>query len=55
MSKLDDLAKGGFAQSRWLTNAARDLSQRDILNALNDAEALAAALRADFETLTGSK
>lgn len=50
-SNLDRLAQGDFAQSRWLTEAAKALLQRDPLDALADAEALVRALRADFDAL----
>ena len=53
MNNLKTLAQGGFAQSRWLTEAAQDLLRRDPLDALADAEALVAALKADVGALLG--
>jgi hypothetical protein len=53
MSALATLAQGGFTQSRWLTNAAQTLQHRDPLDALRDAEALLAAVKADVDALFG--
>lgn len=53
MSNLSKLAQGGFAQSKWLTKAAQDLTQRDLLDALQDVQALRSALVADFNAIAG--
>lgn len=55
MKNLQQLAQGNPAQSRWLTEAARQLLQRDCVDALADAEALAAALKADVDALLGGR
>ena len=54
MNNLETLALGGFDKSRWLTSAAMSLLNRDPLDALADAEALVAALKADVDALLGS-
>jgi hypothetical protein len=54
MNNLETLARPGPDQSRWLTNAAQTLLNRDPLDALTDAETLVAALKADVAALLGS-
>lgn len=51
MENTKALAHGSFEQSFWLTEAAKRMLDRDPLDALADAEALVAALKADVDEL----
>ena len=53
MTNLKIIAQGSAGQSYWLTEAAKRLLDRDPLDALADAEALVAALKADVDALLG--
>ncbi len=55
MDNLKTLAQDNVAVSRWLIEAARQLLQRDPVDALYDVRALATALEADLDALFGDK